>query len=58
VIRVGAAVLWLGVGLAKMAALVWLINGQWLPGLLALLAAWSLAGAALWLRSIRTTPTP
>jgi len=50
VIRIATAGLWLGVGLAKMAALVWLIDGQWQPGLLALLAAWSMAGAALWLR--------
>ena len=47
-IRVASAGLWLGVGLAKMAALVWLIDGQWQPGLLALLA-----GAPLWLRRLQ-----
>lgn len=48
-IRGLAAVLWLGVGLAKMAALWGLIDGRWQPALLALLTAWSLAGLALWL---------
>ncbi len=52
-IRVGAALLWLGVGLAKMAALVWLIDGHWQKALLALPAAWAMAGAALWLRRHR-----
>ena len=37
-IRLASAGLWLGVGLAKMAALV---------------LAWSLAGLALWLRGLR-----
>jgi hypothetical protein len=53
VIRGLAALLWLGVGLAKMAALVWLIDEKWQPAVLALLLAWSLAGLALWLRSLR-----
>lgn len=48
--RLLAGALWLGVGLAKMAALVWLIDAHWQAALLALLAAWSLAGLALWLR--------
>ena len=47
-----AATLWLGVGLAKMAALVWLIEAQWQPALLALLGAWGLAGLAIWLRRL------
>ncbi len=51
-IRAGAALLWLGVGLGKMAALVLLIDGDWRRALLALLAAWSLAAAALWLRGL------
>jgi hypothetical protein len=42
-----SAALWLGVGLAKMAALMSLIDGDWRRALLALLAAWSLAGLAL-----------
>jgi hypothetical protein len=45
-----AGALWLGVGLAKMTALVWLIDERWQPALLALLLAWSLAAFALWLR--------
>jgi hypothetical protein len=53
VIRFAGAGLWLGVGLAKIAALVWLIDEKWQPALLALLAAWSLAGLALWLRGLR-----
>jgi len=36
-----------------MAALVYLINEDWQPALLALLAAWGLAGLALWLRGLR-----
>lgn len=50
-IRVVSAGLWLGVGLAKVAALVWLIDERWQPAALALLLAWSLAGLALWLRA-------
>lgn len=50
--RVIGAGLWLGVGLAKMAALVWLIDERWQRAGLALLAAWSLAGLALWLRGL------
>lgn len=42
-----AGALWLGVGLAKMAALVSLIDGDWRRALFALLAAWGLAGLAL-----------
>jgi hypothetical protein len=53
VIRLASAGLWLGVGVAKMAALIWLIDEQWQPAVLALLAAWMLAGAALWLRARR-----
>jgi hypothetical protein len=45
--------LWGLVGAAKMAALALLIGGDWRPALLALAAAWSLAGAALWLRGLR-----
>ena len=52
-IRLASAGLWLGVGLAKMAALVWLIDERWQMAVLALLLAWSLAGLALWLRSLR-----
>jgi hypothetical protein len=52
VIRLASVVLWLGVGLAKMAALVWQIDEKWQPAVLALLAAWSLAGLALWLRRL------
>lgn len=52
-IRLGAALLWLGVGLAKMAALVLFIDGDWRRALLGLLAAWCLAGTALWLRGLR-----
>lgn len=52
-IRLASAGLWLGVGLAKMAALVWLIDERWQLALLALLAAWSLAGLALWLQGLR-----
>jgi hypothetical protein len=48
--RAEAALLWLGVGLAKMAALVWLIDGHWRGAGLALLAAWALAGLAVWRR--------
>ena len=51
--RLAGAGLWLGVGLAKMAALVSLIDGHWQPAVLALLLAWSLAGLALWLRALR-----
>ena len=53
VIRLASAGLWLGVGLAKMAALVWLIDEKWQQALLALVLAWSLAGLALWLRGLR-----
>lgn len=52
-IRIASAGLWLGVGLAKMAALVWLIDERWQLALLALLAAWSMAGLALWLWGLR-----
>ncbi len=45
-----AGLLWLGVGLAKMAALVRLIDGDWRQALLALLVAWVMAGFALWAR--------
>lgn len=51
-IRIASGGLWLSVGLAKMAALVWLIDERWQLALLALLAAWSLAGLALWLRRL------
>ncbi|WP_017669158.1 hypothetical protein [Sandarakinorhabdus sp. AAP62] len=51
-IRAAAALLWLGVGLAKVAALVWLIEQHWQGAVLALLTAWSLAGLALWLRRL------
>ncbi len=51
--RALTAVMWLGVGLAKVAALVWLIEQHWQPAVLALLTAWSLAGLALWLRALR-----
>ncbi|WP_164156709.1 hypothetical protein [Sandarakinorhabdus rubra] len=47
------AALWLGVGLAKMAALVSLIDGHWARALLALLSAWTLAAAAILLRGLR-----
>jgi hypothetical protein len=50
--RAATSALWLGVGLAKMAALIWLIEAQWQPAVLALLAAWSLAGLAVWLRRL------
>lgn len=50
--RAAASALWLGVGLAKMAALAWLIDEQWQRALLALVLAWSLAGLALWLRRL------
>ena len=50
-----AGALWLGVGLAKMTALVWLIDERWQPALLALLLAWSLAAFALWLRGLART---
>jgi hypothetical protein len=53
VIRIASLGLWLGVGLAKMAALVWLIDEQWQRAVVALLTAWSLAGLALWLRGLR-----
>ena len=45
-IRVASAGLWLGVGLAKMAALVWFIEGNWRQAGPALLLAWGLAGLA------------
>ena len=51
--RAGAALLWLGVGLAKMTALVWLIEEHWQPAVLALGAAWGMAALALWLRALR-----
>lgn len=51
-VRALAALLWAGVGLAKVAALVWLIEQHWQPALLALITAWSLAGLALWLRGL------
>lgn len=51
-IRIASGGLWLGVGLAKMAALAWLIDEKWQPALLALLAAWSMAALALWLRRL------
>jgi hypothetical protein len=44
------AAAWAGVGVAKMAALVWLIDQDWQRALLALLLAWTLAGAGLALR--------
>ena len=50
--RTVIAALWLGVGLAKVAALVWLIEQHWQGAVLALLTAWSLAGLALWLRRL------
>lgn len=43
---------WGGVGVAKMAALGWLIDGQWQRAGLALLLAWALAGAGLALRRL------
>lgn len=46
-----AGLLWLGVGLAKMAALVLLIDGDWRQALLALLTAWATAGLAVWTRA-------
>jgi hypothetical protein len=46
-----AGALWLGVGLAKMAALAWLIDGQWQPAMLALLSAFAMAALALKLRA-------
>ncbi|WP_165768543.1 hypothetical protein [Sandarakinorhabdus cyanobacteriorum] len=46
-----AGLLWLGVGLAKIAALVRLIDGDWRQALLALLAAWAMAGLAVWTRA-------
>jgi cyanate permease len=49
VIRIASAALWLGVGLAKMAALVLLIDGDWRRSLLALVSAWAMAALALWL---------
>lgn len=48
--RLATAALWLGVGLAKMAALAMLIEGQGLPALLPLLLAFGLAALALRLR--------
>ena len=51
--RAAAALLWLGVGLAKMAALALFIAGDWQRALLALVAAWGLAAFALWLRALR-----
>jgi hypothetical protein len=45
--RLASASLWLGVGLAKMAALAWFIDNQWQPALLALLAAFAMAALAL-----------
>lgn len=47
------AVLWLGVGLAKMAALLWLIDGDWRRALLALVSAWTLAGTAIFMNGLR-----
>lgn len=41
---------WAGVGVAKMAALVWLIDGAWQRGAVALVLAWTLAAAGLALR--------
>lgn len=52
--RATTAALWLGVGLAKMAALVSLIDGRWRTALVALLIAWSLAALAIRLRGLRT----
>lgn len=51
--RFGAVLLWLGVGFAKMAALVLFIDGDWQRALVALIGAWSLAALALWLRGLR-----
>lgn len=48
--RLAVAAVWGGVGVAKMAALVWLIDGHWQRAVLALLLAWTLAGAGLLLR--------
>ncbi len=45
--RLLAGALWLGVGLAKMAALVWLMDDHWQRALLALLMAFALAAIAL-----------
>jgi hypothetical protein len=51
--RAGAALLWFGVGCAKMVALASLIDGDWRLALTALLAAWTMAAAALVLRGLR-----
>ena len=51
-LQAASTALWLGVGLAKMAALVWLIEANWQAALLALLGAWSLAGLGVWLRRL------
>ena len=56
--KAGAALLWLGVGLAKMAALVLLIDGDWRRALLALVTAWGLAGLALWCRRASRPANP
>lgn len=48
--RLVAGLLWLGVGLAKMAALALLIEGHGLGALAALLLAFGLAALALALR--------
>jgi hypothetical protein len=50
--RLAAGLLWLGVGLAKMAALALLIDGRALPALAALASAWAMAAVALWLRRL------
>jgi hypothetical protein len=50
--RFASAALWGLVGASKMAALVWLIDEQWQRALLALVAAWSMAALALWLRRL------
>lgn len=48
--KLGAALLWGGVGIAKMAALACLIDGQGWRALALLVAAWGLAALALRLR--------
>ena len=50
--RLAAWAAWGGVGVAKMAALVLLIDGHWQRALPALLLAWALAGAGLALRRV------
>ncbi len=50
-IRLASAGLWLGVGLAKMAALAMLIEGHGLRALAPLLLAFGLAALALRLRA-------